>query len=315
MVVAVRERVFGIDAIVRIARRNRETKIAASHRHRTLGRFLFGEHQADLGAVFSLFAVGGVVDLKDQIRSRLESSYQVPAATSRAPCRACRSSGRHCPRRRYFGSCPPGGTNGTLVLALRSHLEAGSPDEDHDVVDNRPVARARFGHLHPFVFGEFRGQDNILIRHFALGRQMERFRHVQHHVGLLDIPAVDERERFGRILEIAFLGAAVHPGNQRCAISPALSERSFEKCPYFGSANQGGIFLVSTSARIDLAHGRASLKVSSEKGAISPGRWHSWQCFWTIGSTSLWNVTEVEVVAAKMNEDARKNNAECFVIS
>src|SRR5580693_8775181 len=26
-------------------------------------------------------------------------------------------------------------------------------------------------------------------------------------------------------------------------------------------------------------------------GAISPGRWHSWQSFWRIGSTSLWNVT------------------------
>jgi hypothetical protein len=35
-----------------------------------------------------------------------------------------------------------------------------------------------------------------------------------------------------------------------------LRLRSFEKCPYCGSANHGGIFLLNTAALIALAHGR-----------------------------------------------------------
>src|SRR5580700_4925212 len=34
-------------------------------------------------------------------------------------------------------------------------------------------------------------------------------------------------------------------------------------------------------------------------GAISPGRWHSWQLFWSMGSTSLWNVTAANVFRDK----------------
>src|SRR4029077_3572049 len=43
------------------------------------------------------------------------------------------------------------------------------------------------------------------------------------------------------------------------SISLCLSDRSLRKCPYFGSANQGGIFLRITAALIALAHGRVSL--------------------------------------------------------
>src|SRR5262249_55579847 len=43
------------------------------------------------------------------------------------------------------------------------------------------------------------------------------------------------------------------------SISLCLSERSLSKCPYFGSANQGGIFFSVTAVLIALAQGRASL--------------------------------------------------------
>src|SRR5262249_52581970 len=42
------------------------------------------------------------------------------------------------------------------------------------------------------------------------------------------------------------------------SISPCERERSFEKCPTFGSANQGGIFLVATAFLIAFAQGRTS---------------------------------------------------------
>src|SRR5690348_6557043 len=36
----------------------------------------------------------------------------------------------------------------------------------------------------------------------------------------------------------------------------------------------------------------------SDRGTASPGRWQSWHLFWRIGSTSLLNVTPLELVAA-----------------
>jgi hypothetical protein len=50
---------------------------------------------------------------------------------------------------------------------------------------------------------------------------------------------------------------------------------------------------VTTFALIDFAHGRASLKVKSENGAMSLGRWHSTHALLNIGATSLLNVTSL----------------------
>ena len=44
----------------------------------------------------------------------------------------------------------------------------------------------------------------------------------------------------GRIFRIAFRSAGVGPLDQRFDVR-GLSDRSFAKCPYCGSANQGGI--------------------------------------------------------------------------
>src|SRR5579883_524524 len=61
----------------------------------------------------------------------------------------------------------------------------------------------------------------------------------------------------------------------------------------FGSANHGGILRVVTASLIAFAQGRTSLYVRNDIGAISPGRWHVWQFFCRIGSTSFVNVTSL----------------------
>jgi hypothetical protein len=73
-------------------------------------------------------------------------------------------------------------------------------------------------------------------------------------------------------------------------MSVCLSDRSLANDPCCGSANHGGISRASTRSLIARAHGRACSYVSSDIGAIWPGRWHAWQFFWRIGRTSLVNV-------------------------
>src|SRR5216683_271439 len=61
--------------------------------------------------------------------------------------------------------------------------------------------------------------------------------------------------------------------------------------PMVRSMCQGGIWRRATFSLIERAHGRASLYVSSDMGAIEPGRWQFWQERCKIGATSLVNVT------------------------
>src|ERR1700736_4611814 len=77
----------------------------------------------------------------------------------------------------------------------------------------------------------------------------------------------------------------------RVSMSARDSDRSLENLPKCGSAYHGGMRLRITASRIAAAQGRASLYVSSDIGAASPGRWQPWQFFWSIGATSLLNVT------------------------
>src|SRR5678815_126892 len=57
------------------------------------------------------------------------------------------------------------------------------------------------------------------------------------------------------------------------------SDRSLANGPVAASANHGGICRLSTLVFIDRAHGRASWNVTSDIGAICPGRWQDWQFF------------------------------------
>ena len=77
------------------------------------------------------------------------------------------------------------------------------------------------------------------------------------------------------------------------AICSSVSDMSFLNfcTPTLRSMCQGGIWRDATRALIDRAHGRESLKVTSDIGAIEPGSWHDWHLAWKIGATSLENVT------------------------
>src|SRR5215470_12738755 len=63
-------------------------------------------------------------------------------------------------------------------------------------------------------------------------------------------------------------GAPASTHREMVSISLAFSERSLAKWPTCGSANHGGIFFVRTAVFIAFAHGRTSLYVSRDIGAI-----------------------------------------------
>src|SRR6266852_9162932 len=60
--------------------------------------------------------------------------------------------------------------------------------------------------------------------------------------------------------------------------------------PTVRSICHGGIWRALTRALIDLAHGRASVKVMSDIGASESGRWHDSHFSWKIGAMSFVNV-------------------------
>jgi len=84
---------------------------------------------------------------------------------------------------------------------------------------------------------------------------------------------------------------------------------------------QGGMVWSDTRERIDLAHGRASLYVTSDMGAIESGRWHASHFSWKIGATSLENVgafagavgAPATVALANIAPPAT-NDRKCFMI-
>ena len=69
-------------------------------------------------------------------------------------------------------------------------------------------------------------------------------------------------------------GAPVSTHLTIAAISVSVSDTSLLKCwtPTFLSMNHGGISRAATFRLIDAAHGRASAYVSSDIGAMLPGR-------------------------------------------
>src|SRR2546425_2013565 len=77
------------------------------------------------------------------------------------------------------------------------------------------------------------------------------------------------------------------------AISASLSEGSLLNfwMPMVRSMNQGGISRAEILVLIARAHGRASLYVSKDIGAISPGWWQLMHERYKIGATSFVKVT------------------------
>src|SRR5271154_3944935 len=88
----------------------------------------------------------------------------------------------------------------------------------------------------------------------------------------------------------SFLSPALAPlstQETRVLMSAADKLRSFENLPCAGSANHGGIFLLTTTCLMALAHGRVLSYVMNDIGPGSPGRWQPWQLFSRTGRTSL----------------------------
>ena len=81
---------------------------------------------------------------------------------------------------------------------------------------------------------------------------------------------------------------------QRTMVSscPSVSDRSFLNfwIPTRRSICHGGICRSRTRALIDLTHGRTSVKVLSDIGAIESGRWQASHLSWKMGAMSFANV-------------------------
>ena len=114
------------------------------------------------------------------------------------------------------------------------------------------------------------------------------------------------------------------PSTQRTtvSISAAVSDRSFLNAwiPTVRSTCHGGICRVDTRSRIDRAQGRASRQVTSDIGAMDPGRWHASHLAWKIGATSLVNVGAASSAAAPVADaaetpSASTNVARCFPVA
>ncbi len=91
-------------------------------------------------------------------------------------------------------------------------------------MDGGAVAGAHFHFLDPAVFGEVRGQNQILIVHRALRGNVEGRRHFEDLVGRSNIPALRPLARWRSILRIARGRAGVDPGRQR--VDLGLGERT-----------------------------------------------------------------------------------------
>src|SRR5215469_2551607 len=79
-------------------------------------------------------------------------------------------------------------------------------------------------HLHaldPFVFGKMQREDYVLIFHLPASRDWARPGHLEHCIGLADVPAIGPLPRRRRILRNAGWRACIRPFRNR----PDLSAR------------------------------------------------------------------------------------------
>src|SRR5271170_5085639 len=93
-------------------------------------------------------------------------------------------------------------------------------------------------------------------------------------------------------------GAPLEAQRISVSFSASVSRRSFEKIPRGWVACHGGIWPSATFSLMDFAQGRVCSYVSSDMGAISPGRWQVAQFLYRIGATSEENVGIVSAANA-----------------
>src|SRR5271165_3045188 len=214
-----------LNEVVRIAGRNRKVGIRRGQRQYPLLHRSLGQHQPDLALVHRCFSIGRVVYLEDNVRPRW---YQFGS-----------------PFRQNRGRRPGGKPNQELSIAHVAFvlgwdvgdtgLDAGQPlrprlaYERNDVVNNRTRVRPNLRHLYPGVLLEVPRDQNVLVFHRAGRWNREGRRHLEHQVGIANIPAVYIFLWLGQVLRIAFRSAIFRPGDQRIDI--ALRQRAVIRKP------------------------------------------------------------------------------------
>ena len=76
------------------------------------------------------------------------------------------------------------------------------------------AARAYFGKLNPFIFGEMRGDDFVSVLDVATGGDGDRFGHLDSRVGLGDEPVIGPLSRRWSTSRIADGRVCVGPRNK-----------------------------------------------------------------------------------------------------
>lgn len=82
------------------------------------------------------------------------------------------------------------------------------------MMDDAPVARLHFDGLHPFVFGEIRFDDDVLIGHYAGRLDRHRLGELKDGIRLADQPALIKLEWLGSVAAIPSRLASGDPVEQ-----------------------------------------------------------------------------------------------------
>ena len=120
-----------------------------------------------------------------------------------------------------LGAVPLPRALGHEDLAGNGVLEPGRFHGTHEgehVVDHVPPVRPHLRPHDPLVLVEVRRNDQVLVVDRALRLDEERLGHLEHQVGLADVPSVDELQRLGSVLRIAARGSGLDPLGQRALL-------------------------------------------------------------------------------------------------
>src|SRR5262249_47264599 len=90
-----------------------------------------------------------------------------------------------------------------------------NPRGSNDVVHHFAITWPDFHSLHPTILGKTRGNGDVLIRDFAVCRNMKSIWDLNDDIGLADPPSLEVLHRFRRHLWIALRSTAISPSCQR----------------------------------------------------------------------------------------------------
>ncbi len=201
--------------IIRIAGGDHEIVVERGHRDDALRRRLFREHQADAGAVVAGLAAGGVMHLQDNVAAGLDLLGLPRLPHIRHHARSVDGQNIVALSLRIAETRARVRDLGNIRHARLGVLQPRIPrfaDEHHGMVHHGAIAGANFHLGDPLILGEAGRYDDVLILDFALGGHFECGGHLDHVIGLRDVPSVHPGARLGRVGLTAFGSIAVDPG-------------------------------------------------------------------------------------------------------